>query len=65
MDGFILMCWFWMMGHISGKHLHKKFYTPDFLQQIADSDPESLHVVIADQAGFHLRTGDERLPNNQ
>ena len=28
MDGFILMCWFWMMGHISGKHLHKKSYTP-------------------------------------
>ena len=28
MDGFILMCWFWVMGHISGKDLHKKSYTP-------------------------------------
>lgn len=33
-----------------------------FLQQIADSDPESLHVVIMDQAGFHLRAGEQRLP---
>ena len=35
-----------------------------FLKQIADSDPDSLHVVIADQAGFHLRAGDTRLPPN-
>lgn len=33
-----------------------------FLRQIADSDPQSLHVVIADQAGFHLPETDPRLP---
>ena len=26
-----------------------------FLEQISQSDPSSLHVVIADQAGFHLK----------
>lgn len=35
-----------------------------FLQQIAGSDPDSLHVIIHDQAGFHLGAGDERLPAN-
>lgn len=35
-----------------------------FLKQIADSDPTALHVVIADQAGFHLPTHDSRIPPN-
>ena len=35
-----------------------------FLHQIAAADPAALHVVIQDQAGFHLRTGDARLPAN-
>lgn len=35
-----------------------------FLKQIAESQPEALHIVIADQAGFHLQTDDERLPAN-
>ncbi len=35
-----------------------------FLQQIADSDPQALHVVIADQAGFHLPPADPRVPAN-
>ena len=35
-----------------------------FLRQIADSDPQALHVVIADQAGFHLPTDDARIPAN-
>lgn len=35
-----------------------------FLQQIADSDPQALHVIIQDQAGFHLPTHDPRLPKN-
>lgn len=35
-----------------------------FLKQIADSDPNALHVVIADQAGFHLPAGDARIPGN-
>jgi len=33
-----------------------------FLEHLAASDPDAEHVVIADQAGFHLRPGDERLP---
>jgi transposase len=35
-----------------------------FLNQIAQSDPVSLHVVIQDQAGFHLGPNDARLPAN-
>lgn len=35
-----------------------------FLQQIAAVDPEALHVVIQDQAGFHLRADDARVPKN-
>jgi len=35
-----------------------------FLTQIAASDPDSLHVVIQDQAGFHLGIDDARLPAN-
>ena len=33
-----------------------------YLEQLAASDPGAIHVVIRDQAGFHLRDGDERLP---
>lgn len=35
-----------------------------FLRQIAEADPEALHVIIQDQAGFHLPTDDARLPAN-
>ena len=35
-----------------------------FLRQIAATDPAALHVVIADQAGFHLPADDVRLPAN-
>ena len=35
-----------------------------FLRQIADADPAAQHVVIQDQAGFHLPQGDARLPAN-
>lgn len=35
-----------------------------FLRQIAESDPDALHVIIQDQAGFHLPAGDPRLPPN-
>lgn len=35
-----------------------------FLAQISQSDPEALHVVIADQAGFHLQPTDPRVPAN-
>jgi hypothetical protein len=35
-----------------------------FLEQLAASDKDALHVVIADRAGFHLKAGDARLPQN-
>jgi transposase len=35
-----------------------------FLGQIARSDPEALHIIIQDQAGFHLPVDDPRLPGN-
>ncbi|MEK6284101.1 MAG: IS630 family transposase, partial [Acidobacteriota bacterium] len=35
-----------------------------FYQQVGGSDPAALHVLIQDGAGFHLRDGDERLPDN-
>jgi len=35
-----------------------------FLKQISQSDEQSLHVVIADQAGFHLPEHDGRIPGN-
>jgi transposase len=38
-------------------------FSRDFLGQIAASDPAAEHVVIQDQAGFHPREGDPRLPN--
>lgn len=35
-----------------------------FLRQISESDPAARHVIIQDQAGFHLRAGDPRRPAN-
>ena len=35
-----------------------------FLQQLCATDPAALHVVIQDQAGFHLPENDLRLPRN-
>lgn len=35
-----------------------------YLREIAALDTESIHVIIQDQAGFHLKAGDERLPEN-
>ncbi len=57
---------------IDGAHDTQLLFTPAinrdihavFLQQIADSDPASLHVVIQDRAGFHLPADDVRLPSN-
>jgi transposase len=33
-----------------------------YLQDLAASDAQAVHVLIRDQAGFHLRDGDARLP---
>jgi transposase len=35
-----------------------------FLKQIAESDPQALHVVIMDQAGFHMQEKDRRIPSS-
>ena len=35
-----------------------------FLREIAALDPGAIHVVIQDQAGFHLKEGDQRIPAN-
>jgi transposase len=46
--------------------LHLPTVNPDcnqlFLEHLRSSDTQAHHVVIADQAGFHLREGDARLP---
>lgn len=34
------------------------------LEQISDSDPESVHVLIWDGAGFHHQDGEDGLPSN-
>jgi transposase len=57
---------------VDGEHSSQLLFTPAidrdihalFLKQIADADPQSLHVVIADQAGFHLPVADPRIPAN-
>lgn len=33
-----------------------------YLEDLAASDPAAIHVLVRDQAGFHLRDGDSRLP---
>jgi transposase len=33
-----------------------------YLEDLAATDTTAVHVIIRDQAGFHLRDGDERLP---
>ena len=57
---------------VDGAHGCELLFTPAidrdihalFLQQIAATDPSALHIVIADQAGFHLPEDDGRLPAN-
>jgi transposase len=34
-----------------------------YLENLAASDTEAIHIVIRDQAGFHLKDGDRRLPD--
>ena len=35
-----------------------------FLTQISESDPNALHVIVMDQAGFHKKQEDGRVPAN-
>lgn len=46
-------------AHVPGVSLE---WDASYLRDLAASDPAAIHVVIRDQAGFHLRDGDPRLP---
>ena len=46
-------------AHVPGVSLD---WDEGYLSDLAASDPEAIHVLIRDQAGFHLRDGDARLP---
>jgi transposase len=46
-------------AHVPGVSLE---WDRSYLENLASSDPEAIHVLVRDQAGFHLRDGDPRLP---
>ena len=37
-------------------------WTQVFLEQLIQTDPEAWHILIWDQAGYHPKPGEERLP---
>lgn len=47
-------------AHVPGASLE---WDESYLRDLAASDCQAVHVVIRDQAGFHLRDGDPRLPD--
>ena len=57
---------------VDGAHRVELPFTPSinqdvhavFLKQIAESDPDALHVIVMDQAGFHMKQEDGRVPAN-
>jgi transposase len=57
---------------VDGAHRVELLFTPSihqdvhavFLKQIAESDPNALHVIVMDQAGFHMKQEDGRIPAN-
>ena len=51
-------------GHAHFAHLQTMNLNCDplYLEELAASDPDALHVVIRDNARFQLRDGDARLP---
>lgn len=57
---------------VDGENKTELLFTPSidqdvhalFLKQIGESDPLSRHLIIQDQAGFHLKNTDHRLPAN-
>ena len=57
---------------VDGAHRAELLFTPSinqdvhavFLKQIAESDPDALHVIVMDQAGFHMKQEDGRIPAN-
>jgi transposase len=57
---------------VDGAHRVELLFTPSinqdvhavFLKQIAESDPDALHVIVMDQADFHMKQEDGRVPAN-
>ncbi len=57
---------------VDGENRLELFFTPVidqethllFLSQIGKTQPEALHIIIQDQAGFHVKADDQRLPGN-
>ena len=57
---------------VDGDHRMELLFTPSvdqdthalFLRQIGETDPQARHIIIADQAGFHLKPDDARVPAN-
>lgn len=57
---------------VDGDNRIELFFSPSidqdthalFLRQIAETDLQARHIVIADQAGFHLKPNDARVPAN-
>ena len=47
-------------AHLPGGSLE---WDRKYLDDLAASDPEAIHVLVRDQAGSHLRDGDPRLPD--
>lgn len=48
-------------AHLPGVNLE---WDENYLRNLALTDKDAVHVIIRDQAGFHLREGDLRLPSN-
>jgi len=46
-------------AHLPGVSLE---WDQSYLENLAAGDPGAIHVLVRDQAGFHLRDGDPRLP---
>jgi len=46
-------------AHLPGVSLE---WDQSYLENLAAGDPGAIHVLVRDQAGFHLREGDPRLP---
>jgi transposase len=57
---------------VAGANALERLFTPCidqdvhalFLRQISQTEPDAVHVIIQDQAGFHVSAADPRLPAN-
>ena len=65
--------WGYLYGAVGVTHGRSEFLFAEtvdqehlacYYEQIGQSDPGAVHVIVQDGAGFHLRDGDERLPSN-